>query len=562
MGCCIFSIWPVISFNNGATFNPSTRMKLDSRTRANIRWLLVILWVVLSTRPVTAQCPAGSISNAAGSYTNGQTVCISTAFSGAITLTNGATMVIVSGGNYTGNITTNQGSVIQIQTGGKFAPSQANTFSADLTNNGTVVMNNVSLSSGAAITNTGSFTWASSWNQNAALTVSNTACGTMTFSTSANVGSGAIINNNGVLNFTQDLNTNSGTTINNRGTVTVNGTFTSTGLFYNQNKAVFTNGIFNTGNTSDSIVNLGSMTFSGSVTGSTGIRNEGLFYVGGSYSINGNDFRINNSNAQLRVNGGLSNNGNIQGNGSLYVAGSVSNNQQIKGNNASAGQKLTVNQSMPGSTSNLIVNGALVAADPNSYTPTMSNPASCSVLAEKLSGLQAVYNNGRVQLNWLAYAQANARAFIIEYSLDGRSFAEAGELAAAIPDDVTTAYSFVHSPGVTGTVYYRVRETDLDGNNFYTNMVVVKTGNTLTASTAVFPNPFKDILQISMQLEKAGVIQVALFDASGRLVKKVQQAGLLGRNTIVMSNLTALLPGVYLVQIKADKNSSFQKLIK
>lgn len=47
-----------------------------------------------------------------------------------------------------------------------------------------------------------------------------------------------------------------------------------------------------------------------------------------------------------------------------------------------------------------------------------------------------------------------------------------------------------------------------------------------------------------MQLEKAGMIQVALYDENGQLVKKVQQTGLLGSNTMVMSNLTALLPGV------------------
>jgi len=542
--------------------NPSIRMKLDFRTPANTRWLLVILWVVLSTRAVTAQCPAGSISNTAGGYTNGQTVCISTAFSGAISLNNGATMVVVNGGNYTGDISTNQGSIIQIQTGGKFTPNTANNFAAALTNNGTATINNISLSNGAAVTNTGTFTWASSWNQNSPITVSNAACGTMTFSTSTNVQSGAVINNSGTLKFSQDLTTNSGTTINNRGTLTVNGTFTTSGLFYNQYKAVFANSNINTGTSSDSIVNLGIMTFSGSVSGATGIRNEGLFYVSGSYGINGNNFLINNSNAQLRVDGGLSNNGTIQGNGSLYVAGSVSNNQQIKGNNGSAGQMLTVNKLMPGTNSNLIVNGLLVAANPNTYTPTMANPASCSVLPERLGALQAAYNNGQVQLNWVAYAQANARSFTIEYSQDGSSFTAAGELAAAGTNGATTPYSYVHSPGVTGTVYYRIRETDVNGNYYYSNMVVVRTGNTLTVNTEVFPNPFKDILQISMQLEKAGMIQVALYDASGRLVKKVQQQGLLGRNTIVMSNLSALLPGVYLVQVKADKRTSFEKLIK
>jgi len=65
-----------------------------------------------------------------------------------------------------------------------------------------------------------------------------------------------------------------------------------------------------------------------------------------------------------------------------------------------------------------------------------------------------------------------------------------------------------------------------------------------------------------MQLEKAGMIQVALYDASGRLVRKLQQSGLTGRNTIAMSNLSALLPGTYLVQVKAGDHTSFRKLTK
>ena len=65
-----------------------------------------------------------------------------------------------------------------------------------------------------------------------------------------------------------------------------------------------------------------------------------------------------------------------------------------------------------------------------------------------------------------------------------------------------------------------------------------------------------------MQLEKTGMIQVALYDAGGRLVRRSQQTGLVGRNTIVMGNLSALLPGVYLLQIKAGEHISFEKLTK
>jgi len=537
-------------------------MKLDSRTPANIRWLLVILWVVLSTPSVIAQCPAGSTLNTAGVYNMGNNICITTAFSGNITLNNGATMTITSGGNFTGNLDAKKGSTVTVQKGGTLAAT-ANNFAAALTNFGTVG-GNITVDDGAAITNTGTFNWNASWNQNNTLTVTNNACGTMTFTQNTNVKASAQIINDGVLTFSSGLTTDNGTKINNRGTIVFSDVNIS-GSFINQNKAILkgTNNTINSGLTTDSLVNTGTITVSGGLTTSMSTRNEGLLWVGGSYTINGQSFKINNSNAYVRVAGSFSNNGQVQGNGSLYVVAGIVNNQSISGNGPAA--QLTVNQSsgsITGTTFAINYNTGLASKDTTNYTPTMSNAASCAVLADKLSALQAVYNNGRVQLNWLAYAQANARSFTIEYSLDGLSFTAIGDLAAAGTTDATTPYTYVYSPGVTGTVYYRIRETDLNGNYYYTNVVVVRTGNTLTIGTEVFPNPFKDHLQISMQLEKAGVVQVALYDASGRLVKKVQQQGLLGRNTIVISNLTALLPGVYLVQVKADNHTSFEKLIK
>ncbi|OQP51311.1 hypothetical protein A4H97_27415 [Niastella yeongjuensis] len=452
-------------------------MKLDSRTRANTRWLLVILWVVLSTRAINAQCPAGSTPNTPGTYALGTTVCITTAVSGNITLNSGATMIVISGGNYTGNLDAKKGSAIIIQNGGIFAPGNANNFAATLTNNGTV-NGNISVDDGAAITNNGSFTWGASWNQNKTITVTNTACGRMSFSQNTNVKANAQIINNGVLNFAQGLTSDNGTTINNRGRITFSGDLNIGGTFINQNKAIIkgNNNTISSNKVGDSLINTGTITVSNtSIKTSTRTRNEGLLVVEGSYTINGESFKINNSNAYVRVGGSFSNNGQVQGNGSLYVGGAIGNNQTISGNGPAA--PLTVNKNsgeINGTTFAINYNNALVSKDTTNYTPTMANPDACVVL----------------------------------------------------------------------------------------DLVVVPTRNIVATPTGVFPNPFKDILQISMQLEKAGVIQVALYNSSGQLVSKVQQQGLLGRNTIVMYNLSALLPGIYLVQIKTDKHTSFEKLIK
>jgi hypothetical protein len=383
----------------------------------------------------------------------------------------------------------------------------------------------------------------------------------MNFSTSTNVSNSAIILNNGVMNFASDLNTNSGTTINNRGRVTVSGNFTSSGLFYNQYKAVFKGGS-NTQNGGDSIINLAFITFSSGLTTNAGIRNEGLFTVGGSYTKNSGAFLINNANAQLRIKGAFSNSSTITGNGSLHVAGSFGNNSTVSGVNAA--NKLTVNKSPSpaGITSNLTINAALVAADTATYTALKANPDICSVLPIQLSALQAVYQTGHVQLSWNAYAASNAGSFIIEYSADGRTYATAGEVTAISGSNETTRYQFTHYTNLTGTIYYRIRETDADGSVYYSNTLLVKTGNATNASLQVFPNPFTASVQINLQLEKNGAIQIVLFDAGGRMIKKLERQGSTGNNTIVINDLSILQPGVYLIKITAGDRTVFEKLIK
>jgi hypothetical protein len=315
----------------------------------------------------------------------------------------------------------------------------------------------------------------------------------------------------------------------------------------------------------DSIVNLAYMTFAGSLSSSAGIRNEGLFTVGGSYSIKDKKFLINNSNAQLRVKGALAlttSTSAIGGNGSLHVpTGALGNSGTISG--ISGAHKLTVNQSVSGgTTSNLITNTGLTPADTATYVATMANADICSTLPVQLSSLQAAYKTGAVQLNWSAYSQSNGSSFTIEYSQDAQTFAVAGEVTATGNNNQTTRYEYTHYTNLTGTIYYRIRETDKDAHVYYSNIVLVKTGNALNASVLVFPNPFTNNLQINLQVEKAGAIHIALYDAHGRLVKQLERQGLAGRNTIAINDLSNLLPGVYFTKITTGDHTIFEKLIK
>ncbi len=88
--------------------------------------LLIFVLTIIAFQPAAAQCPAGSVSNAAGTYNNGSVVCISSNVSGTITLNNGAKMVVVSGGNFTGDFNGNSGSTIEVKAGSIFKPGNTN----------------------------------------------------------------------------------------------------------------------------------------------------------------------------------------------------------------------------------------------------------------------------------------------------------------------------------------------------------------------------------------------------------------------------------------------------
>lgn len=524
---------------------------------AIFNFVLTLITVI----PAKAQCPAGSVSNTPGLYTNGETVCISATVTGDITLNNGSKMVVVSGGKFTGNITARNGSEIIVKKGGEFSPNQANTFSATLTNDGTTQLgaSGISLTNGASVTNTGTLTWRA-WNQSASVTVTNSACGTMNFNTSINLNnSGSAIVNNGKMNFLSDVTISTGTSVNNRGVLYVKGNFSTNGRIYNQYKMVM---LGNTSLSGDSVINLYQMVFKTGFNCDAKIRNEGLFWVGGSLTFNSSAaLKMNNANAQLRIAGALMNNIPITSSGMLYVAGAAANNNTIQG--ISSSQKIQVNQTINNASTNVQLNTSMTAYDTTNYFNTYANPDICpTTLPVELSPLQASYKNKAVQLSWYTVTEANTQAFFIEFSSNGVDFTAAGSIAAAGNSNSRVNYNYTHNTTAGGTLYYRVREVDADGRTTYSNITSVKIAGTVGVATSIYPNPFTEKVNFTITLETSVPVTVALYDANGRMIQKVIKQGQAGSNQVSLNGLNALVPGIYLASITAGNQNVVQKLVK
>ncbi|HSY77415.1 MAG TPA: T9SS type A sorting domain-containing protein, partial [Bacteroidia bacterium] len=186
-----------------------------------------------------------------------------------------------------------------------------------------------------------------------------------------------------------------------------------------------------------------------------------------------------------------------------------------------------------------------------------------SPLPIKLLDFTAVYNSDQniVNLNWITESEKNNKSFTVERSIDGVTYAEIATVAGAGNSTETLNYSSIDLKPVTGIDYYRLKQSDFDGNNTYSDVVPV----TISASQSVtvFPNPVKSNLSVNYASKSAGAIVLKVEDlGTGRELNTYSFNAEEGNNTfsIDASNYAA---GLYMLQITGADGSTYNdKFIK
>ncbi len=95
------------------------------------------------------------------------------------------------------------------------------------------------------------------------------------------------------------------------------------------------------------------------------------------------------------------------------------------------------------------------------------------VLPIELLSFAARIVDGHIQLSWQTASETDNDFFTLERSLDGRSFQEVCVLSGAGNSNVLNSYQFIEYPEASGLYYYRLKQTDYDGNFSYSAVISV-----------------------------------------------------------------------------------------
>lgn len=192
---------------------------------------------------------------------------------------------------------------------------------------------------------------------------------------------------------------------------------------------------------------------------------------------------------------------------------------------------------------------------PGAYEPAISMPITLLLF-------DGYKNENSIKLNWVTATETNNDYFTVEKSTDGYLFETVGNVDGAGNSKETLNYTSVDYNPIDGFNYYRLKQTDFDGNFSYSNIIAVDySKKKILADADVFPNPFTTGFFIDISGLNSTNIRIQIENLYGQLVFNCDNCS--SDNGIVNVSLnTTIDSGYYVVKIKYNESIIVKKILK
>jgi hypothetical protein len=151
--------------------------------------------------------------------------------------------------------------------------------------------------------------------------------------------------------------------------------------------------------------------------------------------------------------------------------------------------------------------------------------------------VKSASTSNQLQLNWKIVENRAHKGYMVEYSHDGNNWEDVGFVNGNGQVDGEANYSYTMGKVFSGTVYFRVKQLELNGSANYSLVRKVNLNNSIDLK--VWPNPATSMLQINVGNQNG---RASIMDASGRVVKSVNLST--GINRIQVNELNR---GIYML---------------
>ncbi|MBK0402330.1 T9SS type A sorting domain-containing protein [Adhaeribacter sp. BT258] len=163
-------------------------------------------------------------------------------------------------------------------------------------------------------------------------------------------------------------------------------------------------------------------------------------------------------------------------------------------------------------------------------------------------------------VTWATASEKNNDYFEIQKSFDGRDFTAIANVKGAGNSATIKEYAFEDRQITSGLVYYRLKQTDTDGNSEFSKIVAV-TRKLENAFPVLYPNPASNKCYLKVQAGYPEEVVIGIYETNGRLLTRKTVKLTAGENNIPLETKT-LQPGFYVIKINGNTLQTTFKLQK
>ncbi len=177
-----------------------------------------------------------------------------------------------------------------------------------------------------------------------------------------------------------------------------------------------------------------------------------------------------------------------------------------------------------------------------------------------LTSFSAKADGNKVELKWTTASEENNDHFTVEHSADGKKFTEVGQVKGPGNSSSSISYVSYDDRPLSGVNYYRLKQTDFNGNYSYSDIKAVTMLSGISSKLIVFPNPLSDKITLSLQTNNKA-IQLSISSIDGQVIfKSLGTLDLL--NQKLNADLSKWPAGIYFLQINDGQQVYNGKFIK
>ncbi len=143
-----------------------------------------------------------------------------------------------------------------------------------------------------------------------------------------------------------------------------------------------------------------------------------------------------------------------------------------------------------------------------------TNFVNCSVLPIELADFSVKQINKDIELSWTTTSEINNSFFTIETSCDGKTFKPISKINGAGNSNSVKKYYYIDKKTDYGIIYYRLKQTDLDGKYTYSKIISVLKKQISDNNIFIVYNSINN----NLKLTGNNLVQIKISDITGKIM--------------------------------------------